>query len=241
MRLAALMFLALICLAHVAVAQEDTPEIPAVDFPVLPKSGASAEAFVPKGWEIEKKLSGDLNGDVREDLVLVLHDRDPKNVVVGLTFGDEPYDTNPRILAAAFANEDGTYKLAMENHSLIARPTNPGQEDPLAEGDVRIERGSLIVDLALFMSAGGWDAGHSIFRFRHEKKGFRLIGFDRMNVHRGSGDMTELSVNYLTGKVILKSGNIESDVMKETAKRLKKKPVITIADIDDGLSFEPEI
>ena len=133
----------------------------------------------------------------------------------------------------------GGYRLAFENHRLIPRPDNSSQDDVLSEsGGVSIVRGNLKVALYLFMSAGGWDMGNTSYTFRHEKGRFRLIGYDTYNVHRGSGDINEVSINLLTGKVILKTGHISQDESKVTARKLKKKPNLTIEDVGDGSGLQ---
>lgn len=40
--------------------------------PVIPKSGKTIQAFVPKGWFIKDSTKGDFNNDKLEDVVLVL-------------------------------------------------------------------------------------------------------------------------------------------------------------------------
>jgi hypothetical protein len=90
-----------------AVAAE--PVIPPVSYPALVKHAGSIEGFVPMEWRIEIQKSGDLNGDGRDDVALVLRAMDDRNVVdMRGQGGPENYDTNPRILMAAFANAAGT-------------------------------------------------------------------------------------------------------------------------------------
>jgi hypothetical protein len=86
----------------------------------------------------------------------------------------------------------------------------------------------------------GWDAGNWKYTFRLEKERFRLIGYDSYNVNRGSGAVDQVSVNFLTGKVEKSTGSIESDAMNTTTTKLRKKPVILLEDIGDGMMFQPE-
>lgn len=215
--------------------------IPAVTYPNLPGEGATPEAFVPQGWKLEAQHKGDLNKDSKDDLVIVLRMNEPKNVIANDGLGVNPFDTNPRILAVAFGAAAGQpFRLALQNHTLIARTEDPVLEDPLSEGDVAIERGTLSVTLHLFSSAGSWAAGTTTYRFRHGKRGFELIGFDRSMADRGSGDIKEVSINYLTGKVQIGTGTISDDKLKTTWRKLKKKPLLLIDEIGDGLAFEPK-
>lgn len=230
------------CLAALGIspslAQEGEP--PPVNFPTLVTQGADGKAFLPAGWKLESESKGDLNKDGADDLTLVLRMIDPANVIKSFEGSDAMFDTNPRMLAVALAGKDG-YRLAFENHTLIPRNVNASQDDPLTESSgVTVENGTLKVALYLFMSAGGWDMGTTTFRFRIEKDKLRLIGYDSSNVNRGSGVIEEVSINLLTGKVILTTGSISEDEGKTTVKRLKKNPVITIDDLGEwGEGFSP--
>jgi hypothetical protein len=216
--------------------------IPEVSYPSLPKEGASAETFVPQGWKLETQKTGDLDKDGKDDLLLLLRMDDARNVLKHEGLGQNPFDTNPRILAVAFAGGTGKpYRLGLENHTLIGRPVDPVLEDPLSElGGISIEREVLKVELHLFSSAGSWATGLTTYRFRHGKSGFELIGFDRSTTGRGDGTQQEVSINYLTGKVKISTGTIESDEEKVEWRKLKKKPLFKIEDIGNGLEFEPE-
>ncbi len=230
--------LALLSFATPALAQEDG-DLPPVTYPDVVEHAATAKGFVPKGWGLEITAKGDLNGDGEDDLALVIRGKDKANILEDQ--GPEPLDTNPRMLVVALADEDG-YALALTNNTLIPRADNGFQADVLSEdGGVTIDRGSVVVKLYLFMSAGGSDTGTTAFRFRFEEERLRLIGFDSTNVNRMSGVVEETSINYLTGKVVTKTGSIESDESKSKTSRLKKKPVLYIEDIDNGLMFVPEM
>ncbi len=239
MRAAAVIFIALgIGLTVPALAQEF--EVPEVSYPELAEQGEDAQSFVPKGWMLEKEIRGDLNKDRAEDLVLVLHNADPANLFKTEWAPETPVDTNPRMLAVALA-ESGGYRLVVSNHELIPRIISSTESDPLSEtGGVSIDRGSLLVKIYYFSSAGGSDTGHMDFRFRHEEDEFRLIGYDRINVNRMSGEIRNVSANYLNRKVVIKTGSIESDVDKVTTKKLKSGDVVTIEDIGEPWAFEPE-
>ena len=227
------------CLSDTALAQD--LEAPEVTFPELIEHGSDARAFVPAGWLLEHEIKGDLNTDGVDDLVLVLHDNDPANLIKPDLGMDVPLDTNPRMLAVALADTEGGYRLALANSVIIPRIIYTNESDPLSEsGGVSIDRGSLVVVIYYFYSSGGSDTGHMDFRFRHEDDGFRLIGYDRVNVNRMSGEIKNVSANYLNRKVVIKTGSIESDVDKVTTKRLKSGGVVTIEDIGEPFAFEPQ-
>ena len=154
--------------------------------------------------------------------------------------GPEKYDTNPRILAVAFANAAGGYDLALENHTLVARTTEPSAQDPLdpdgiQAGGVEIKRGALQVTLGYF----GGNMGHMTYTFRFAKGRFGLIGYDSVDVERMSGKMEQLSVNYSTRRMKHSVGKISDDTEKVTWTNLPAKPLLTIEQIGDGLEFRP--
>lgn len=235
----ATVLLSLVC-ADGAAADGDLI-VPAVPYPVLVQHAPSAEGFVPAGWRLESQRSGDLNGDGRDDVVLVLRGNDPRNLIdAHERGGPQNFDTNPRILAAAFANAAGGYDLALENHSLIARTMEPSLQDPLdpngvQAGGVEIKKGTLQVTLGYF----GGSMGHVTYAFRFQRGRFELIGYDRVDVERYKGSIDQVSVNYSTRKMKRSTGHISSDTDKVRRTSLPPKPLLTMEQVGDGLAFEP--
>jgi hypothetical protein len=222
-----------------AVGQE--PVIPEVTYPSLPRQASSAEGFVLRGWVLEARASGDLNRDGVPDLALVLRQSDPKNIVENPGLGENPFDTNPRILAVAFRNGPaGNFALQLENHTLIPRRTDPVMADPFEDG-LTVDRGSLRVNLTFWLSAGGWDMSGMSHTLQYRNGRFELIGYDRSTTNRSSLDTTDVSVNYLTGKMKISTGNSNSDKpAKATWKTLPRRAPLTVDEIGDGLEFEPK-
>jgi hypothetical protein len=218
--------------------------IPDVIYPRLPERAASAAGFAPAGWTMESQTFGDLNRDGIPDVAVVLRQQDPRNVVANdAGLGANPLDTNPRVLAIAFrSGSSGDYILRLQNHTLIPRRVDPVLDDPLEEtGGIAIERGTLLVSLHSFASAGGWTMSSVTYRFQFREERFALIGYDRHSVTRNSGETADVSINYLTGKMKVERGDIRHDKKKVVWKKLPIPSLpMSIDAIGDGLEFHPE-
>ena len=213
-------------------------EIRPVTYPAIAREGVSLDAFVPAKWKLEAKATGDLNGDKLPDAALVLHMADPANVLAKDWDPAQKYDSNPRRLVVLFGRNGGGYMLAAADNKLIPRLENQNQDEPFDE--VAIISGTLRVKMHLFMDAGGWEMGGSAYTFRWQDGAFRLIGFDRDSIQRNSGETTEISINYLTGRKVVKRGDIGTDKQTTQALKIAKKPLIKLEDVGDGLMFDPD-
>lgn len=212
--------------------------IPPAVYPPLPSRFDSAAAVTPPGWRIEHQVDGDLNSDRRPDLVLVLREQNPANIIEHDDLGFRPLDTNPRMLVVAFAR-DGGYELIARNHTFIPRHVEPIIEDAL-ETAPEIGNGVLSVRLYFFASAGGWSASNSTARIRWQDGALRLIGHDSVEVHRGNGEFVKRSVNFLTRRVSTVTTNIEVDTDPPAVwTRLPAGPLLTMDQVGDGLEFKP--
>lgn len=219
------------------------PVIPEIRYPALPARGANAEGFVPSGWRLDQQAAGDLDGDGRADIAFVVRMNDSANIVRHDILGEDPLDTNPRMLGIAFAAPGGGYRLALQDRTLIPRREIPTQADMLDPEDrgLEIARGALKLRLTRFMSAGGWSAGSTSFTFRWQAGAFRLIGYDFVNVQRNTGCMVAFSLNYLTRRARLEAAYVDSEGAGEVRwRRLPARALRTIGDIGNGLEFDPE-
>jgi hypothetical protein len=172
MPLAALIFLVLLS-ANVMTRADDIPNI---TYPLLVKRANSADEVVPKGWVLEKKANGDLNGDGKADIVLLLRQADPRNIVRSIDGQDvRTLDTNPRILVGIFADKMSPgYTLAFVDHSLIPRHDSPTVDDPFDR--ISITDGKLLVSIHFWTSVGSYLTSNITFTFRHQDNCLRLIG-----------------------------------------------------------------
>jgi len=204
-----------------AAAQAQELVIPHVAYPTLPAAGANAAAFASARWRVESEASGE-----------------SANVLTREGLRNSPLDTNPRLLVVALGRPGGGAWLVVQNRDLIPRRIEPTQEDPF--NAIAIERGAVQIGLARMMNAGGWDSSTTPFTFRWREDALRLIGFDYLNAHRGSGQFSALSVNFLTRRLSITTGNVSSDDESVRWSRLPARvSPPTIEEIGDGLEFDP--
>jgi hypothetical protein len=210
---------------------------PELIFPILPKSAINAAGFVPQGWRIDHLRSGDLNKDGKNDFLLVLIGDDPAKILALPPAALDYANTNPRMLAIAFANSFGTgFDLVLQDHTFIPQTLEIVFDDPLQKDETIIQNGTLLFGFFRF----GGSIARSNFRFRYQQNKFALIGFESINHNRSSGADLDKSVNYLTHKIEITEGNMDSDITTKTTKKLNNAPLLTLEKIDDALNFNVE-
>lgn len=55
----------------------------------FPKNTKEIEDFLPKNWQIIYKVDGDLNNDKLNDVVMIIEDTNPKNIIKNDNLGPE--------------------------------------------------------------------------------------------------------------------------------------------------------
>jgi hypothetical protein len=217
-------------------------DIPEADYPSLPSTAGSAEGFVPAGWGIEAQSLGDLNKDGRADLLLVLKQGDPRNVVANEpdSPGMPEVDANPRILAAAFALKKGGYELVLEDVDFVPRHEDPCIDDPF--GFAEIADGALRVGLHYWANAGSWYTSDTSFSFRYLDKAFRLVAYSNYTTKRNTGQTWDLSLDYVARKARIAVGSFSNDEEKDKSyeRPLPRANLKTIGEIGSGWDFYPE-
>jgi hypothetical protein len=226
----------LVC-SCLALAQID--DVPTARYPRLPNTASSPQGFIPTGWKLERRINTDLNADGRADVVLVLHQNDPANVIRNPNgFGAQVLNSNPRLLAVIFAQRDG-YRLVTQNNALIPRWDSPTMDDPFA--DLSSQNRVFKVKIGFWASAGTWFTSTSSFVFRWQNGCVRLIGFDGLELQRNSGEFTETSVNYLTARVKTITGYEGKETRQTTWSTLKQNRLVCLDRLGSGFAFNPKL
>jgi hypothetical protein len=196
--------------------------------PQLPATAATVESLVPAGWAIEQRHHADFNRDGHADVLLLLRQASAAD------------KTPPRMLLIALATATPPgYALSAVNARLVPRDTSGKLEDPMADGEIAVRPGGFDLKLGMMPGTGSYLAATMRYRFRLERGCFRLIGYDRAETHRGTLDIRDLSVNFLTGTVIQKTGNAESNASQKRRERLAANPRRCLPDLGSGWTFDP--
>lgn len=157
---------------------------------------------IPPGWAIDRSAEGDLTGDGRPDSVVIIRQLQPGLVLDNSGLGEPKLDTNPRRLLVFERTAAGFRQIGAADRLVPAagNTDTPCLVDPLEDGDLSIARQVLSVSMRFWLSCGGWGSTTVTYRFRREAARFRLIGFDRTEFMRNSGQGEALTVNFLTAR-----------------------------------------
>ena len=205
-------------------AQEDERRF--IDLKQVPVEGASAQDFVPRGWKIEEQVDGDLNADARPDMVLKLIEDLPEETT------DGALNVRYRALFVLLKTEAGKLHRAAAGARLLQCTGCGGVLGSPGGGDIQIEKGVLVVS----QLSGSRESTDVTQRFRYDArlKRFVLIGEDRVDTDRLTGQSTSESVNYLTGVKIIKKTRLDKsgdrDIPVSTA---TKKIAVTKRFLED--------
>ena len=160
---------------------------------LIPLQANELSTFVPSGWKIEEKLTGDLNGDSLPDFALELIESKPEKDQSG-----DPTERS-RALVIVLQNQDGKLARAGVADRLLQCTRCGGAFYGVVESpaNVKIDKGVIIVE----QDHGSRDLTNTTYRFRYDRdtQRFILIGFDFADSDRLTGKNVSESTNYLTG------------------------------------------
>lgn len=193
-------------IAGVVEAKDHEPELPA-----LRKEVSKVESIVPAGWMILAQVSGDLNGDKKDDHVVILTATDNQND-----------DVNFQRILIVLLDEGGVLKVnAVSQKSVKPKDTGGIWGDPFES--IKIERGTFLVS-HYAGSRNRWGYRH---RYRYQDDGWYLIGRTEYSYDKLSPESEEKDENLLTGRVI---ETMVDETGKETRtdQKLKLHPLIPL-------------
>jgi len=206
------------------------------DYPAIAQSAKDITSFVPANWTTLGKAEGDLNGDKLPDAAMVLKGNSKKFVTSNKALGVENYDTNPRMLLIIFKDaKSGGYTLAEKNYNFIPIPDQPIMDEPFQ--DISIKSGILQFDFTWFTGIGGTTLNTS-YKFRYQNNQFALIGADSCNSDRNAGNVSTHSFNFLTKKVKISKGAVDSDKDKVQWKTIAVPKLKTLNDFKKLYAWE---
>ncbi|MBS1952624.1 MAG: hypothetical protein JST89_00415 [Cyanobacteria bacterium SZAS-4] len=226
-----LLSLIALSLSSYCLADEQSFTYPtAKDYPTIRREAQHVTDFVPKGWTILGNASGDLNGDKISDQALVIRGNIAKFKQKNIGLGTNDYDTNPRLLLVLLKNSDGAgYRLADQTKNIVAGADSPTMDEPFEK--IAIKNNVLEIFVQSFYNAGSWSASSTVYKFRRGNGSFVLIGAEHDEVQRNTGEESNYSYNFLTGKVRIARKTIESNLAKRVSwKRIPKRPFRKFSD-----------
>ena len=191
----------------------------------IAETASTVESFVPRGWKIAARATGDLNGDGRPDQVLQLVTADTPN---DRTDTDAAPEAHSLLI---LLSENGKLRRSGMATKLLVPVA------PQYKLDLNIRSGVLFVKQAYGMS-DVINLTH-LFRLEPETGRFLLIGRDVFTYTRPlSSDTIKRSENYLTGVRLTTTGHFRRGVVDgETTKREQiehKKVYLEDVDTDAG-------
>jgi hypothetical protein len=160
-------------------------------------------AHAPNGWRIIMAATGSISDAKSDDVILVVEDQNPANIVTNNSLGMPELNTNPRTLLL-LTKQGESYAVTGRYEGFLPSegdPESPCLADPLAEGPgISVKGRVLTIGLQYWYSCGSWYVNRNTYKFRVEKNRLRLIGLDSWSFHRASGMADTTSINYLTGR-----------------------------------------
>ena len=191
--------------------------------------------FIPKGYKLFEKISGDLNKDGLEDCVLIIK-ATRKDGFIKNSF-DKVVDRNRRGIIVLFSEEKG-YKVAVKNYNCFSSENEDGGVyfAPYLSIDIRNSK--------LFVHYAHGRYGYWEYCFRYQDSDFMLIGYEAFG-SQGPTVLGKVSINFLTGvkydddNVNKYDDDAEEKFVRKVIK-LKKEPLKKLSEIDDFDELEIE-
>jgi hypothetical protein len=167
----------------------------------LSDQGDSVENLIPKNWKLLATTNGDLNKDGISDVAFVIENTAKKNIQLNEGgIGRDTINLNPRILGIYFREKSGILIKKLQSDSFIILQDSPTMDEPF-DGIEILESGILKIDFKFWFSVGSWSMSNHTYNFRFQNDKFELIDYEASERHRGTGEETDYSINFLTCKM----------------------------------------
>ncbi|EMD1177614.1 hypothetical protein VP758_004184 [Vibrio harveyi] len=162
---------------------------------------SSYREIVPNGHTIIEAIHGDLNGDSRDDIVLMIQGTDQNKIVTDELRGR--LDLNRRGIIVALRGNDN-YDVVVENDNCFFSDDEDGGVYMVPDILMSITKGNLYIDF-VHGRYGYWS-----YNFRYQDSDLELIAYDASD-NRGPRVEVVTSINYLTKKMLTKKNVNELD------------------------------
>jgi hypothetical protein len=184
--------------------------------------------FIPKGYVLFEKITGDLNKDTLEDCILIIKSTNKESIVTDRF--DKTADRNRRGILILFA-KNGGYGLAVKNYNCFSSEQEDGGVYYPPELSVEIKKNKLYLNY----SHGRY--GYWNYTFRFQNSDFELIGYDSAD-HHGPLVNSTISINFstkkkLTRKNINDNNEPGEEIFKETWKKINIVKLLKLSEIKD--------
>ncbi|MEG0851190.1 MAG: hypothetical protein RSH24_15095 [Flavobacterium sp.] len=200
---------------------------------------------IPENWKIISQVSGDLNKDGIEDLVLIIENTDASNILKNEGMGAPNLNINPREILVFFKDEKNNYTLIEKNAMGFIHSENDEEStclaDPLMiDGGIKISNNILIVHFNYWLSCGSWSVNDASYKFRFQNNSFELIGFDHFSFNRATTEETRTSLNFSTKKKEETIGLNQSEESKPktTKSTIKVNQLYKLKNCNENTYFE---
>ncbi len=206
----------------------------------LKEKGKTLQDIIPKGWKILDSKIGDLNQDGISDLVFAIQNTDKKNIELNDGLGSDTIDLNTRLLGIYFGVKTGGFNQKLVSKDFIILRNSPAMDEPFMGFSIT-NKGVLNISFSIWVSSGSWSMSRHTYRFRFQNNDFVLIGYDSNETHRGTGETTDYSINFLARKMKISKGNIsQDDPISIEWKEFKLESLMTIKTIKKPFELEFE-
>lgn len=187
--------------------------------------------FIPKGFVLFEKITGDLNKDGLDDCVMVIKGTNKKRIITNED--GELLDRNRRGIIILF-NKTGYYEQATTNYDCFSSENEDGGVYFAPELTLEIDNGNLGIHY------GHGRYGYWKYTFRFQNNVCSLIGYDHATPSSFESDaalFNEESYNLLTKKKLFREVTQVTrngkEVYKDSWEKITVKKLLKLSDIKD--------